>query len=253
MSSILRIILTSWVARLICCFLLVRVSITCCSFMSLVPFPRQSMPRQGFPSLAWRAFTSVRVWIGARPEFSARAKGTLSRASANARNGYCSSVEILSACVPTARAQEISAAPPPYTIRLSFTRLRITHSASCRLRLASSTIILLPPRMKMVTALEFGHSSMTSMRSLVVPNESSRTTPAEPSLSALSSLKRGTMRPPVAMAISSISGPPTQRTAGSCLWSSRWLASSSKPHWQMTRLAPAAFTWSTISSNCCCS
>uniref|UniRef100_A0A6B0UXP3 Putative secreted protein n=1 Tax=Ixodes ricinus TaxID=34613 RepID=A0A6B0UXP3_IXORI len=100
MSSILRIILTSWVARLICCFLLVRVSITCCSFMSLVPFPRQSMPRQGFPSLPWRAFTSVRVWIGARPEFSARAKGTLSRASANARNGYCSSVEICKSHAP---------------------------------------------------------------------------------------------------------------------------------------------------------
>lgn len=34
MSSILRIILTSWVARLICCFLPINVSITCCSFIS---------------------------------------------------------------------------------------------------------------------------------------------------------------------------------------------------------------------------
>lgn len=35
MSSILRIILTSWVARLICCFLPINVSITCCSFISV--------------------------------------------------------------------------------------------------------------------------------------------------------------------------------------------------------------------------
>ena len=34
MSSILRIILTTWVASIICCFLERRVSITCCSFMS---------------------------------------------------------------------------------------------------------------------------------------------------------------------------------------------------------------------------
>ena len=34
MSSILRIIRTSWVANKICCFLAVRVSITCWTFMS---------------------------------------------------------------------------------------------------------------------------------------------------------------------------------------------------------------------------
>ena len=41
--------------------------------------------------------------------------------------------------------------------------------------------------------------------------------------------KRGTMRAPVASASSSSSTPPTQRTAGRLLCSSRWLASSSKP------------------------
>ena len=54
----------------------------------------------------------------------------------------------------------------------------------------------------MVTAREFWHSSMTSMRSLVVPNVNSRTMPACPSLSVVSSEKRGTIRPPVAIAIS---------------------------------------------------
>ena len=70
----------------------------------------------------------------------------------------------------------------------------------------------------------------------------SRTRPAWPSLSAESSEKRGTILPPVAMAMSSISGPPTHRTAGRPFWSSRWLASSSNPHWQITRFAPVALT-----------
>lgn len=70
---------------------------------------------------------------------------------------------------------------------------------------------------------------MTIMRSLVVPKEISRTIPAVPSLSADNSANRGTILPLVAIAINytimisrpklgkntSISGPPTQRTAGS--------------------------------------
>ena len=62
--------------------------------------------------------------------------------------------------------------------------------------------ILLPPLMKMVTALVLWHSSMTSIRSFMVPKDSSRTRPALPSFSGVSSSNRGTMRPPVAMAIS---------------------------------------------------
>ena len=61
--------------------------------------------------------------------------------------------------------------------------------------------ILFPPRINMVTALVFLHSSITNMRSFVVPNDSSLTTPAEPNFSAVNSLKRGTIRPPVAIAI----------------------------------------------------
>lgn len=46
----------------------------------------------------------------------------------------------LTAASSTAREQAISAAPPPYTTRLSRTKLRTTHSASCNERLASSMI-----------------------------------------------------------------------------------------------------------------
>lgn len=108
---------------------------------------------------------------------------------------------------------------------------------------------MLLPRTNTVTARVLAHSSMTSIFSRVVPNVISRTTPAEPSFSALRSSKRGTMRPLVAMAMSSISGPPTHRTAGSLFCSSRWLASSSKPHWQMARLAPVSLICWIISMN----
>eukprot|EP01085_Mycamoeba_gemmipara_P001552 Mycagemm_TRINITY_DN9569_c0_g1::TRINITY_DN9569_c0_g1_i1::g.1552::m.1552 type:complete len:101 gc:universal TRINITY_DN9569_c0_g1_i1:549-851(+) len=92
---------------------------------------------------------------------------------------------------------------------------RVTHRASCTQRLASSVIILEPPRMRMVRARVLGHCSITIMRSLLVPKPTSRTWPALPSFSAVNSLKRGTMRAPVASARSSSSTPPTQRTAGS--------------------------------------
>ena len=61
--------------------------------------------------------------------------------------------------------------------------------------------ILLEPRTKMVTARVFGHSSMTSILSLVVPKVSSRTMPAEPSFLVVRSSNRGTIRPSVANAI----------------------------------------------------
>ena len=50
MSSILRIILTSWVASWIWDFLLWRVSMTLCSFMSQVPISMQFTPRAGLLS-----------------------------------------------------------------------------------------------------------------------------------------------------------------------------------------------------------
>lgn len=117
-----------------------------------------------------------------------------------------------------------------------------------------------------MTAFELAQSSMTSILSRVVPNEISLTTPAFPSLAAVRSSNRGTMRPLVAIAMSyrdrgrttsadayrfetgpreartSISGPPTHRTAGKSFCIKRWFASSSKPHWQMTRLAPVSLT-----------
>jgi hypothetical protein len=115
------------------------------------------MPNFEFPSLICRLLTSARVSIGDNPLFSAKARGTASRAAENARMAYCSIEGIWgtgkrqgqiqltqshtsSAALETAIAQLMSAAPPPYTTRLSTTRLRTTQIASWRARLASSTI-----------------------------------------------------------------------------------------------------------------
>ena len=65
----------------------------------------------------------------------------------------------------------------------------------------SALTILFPPLINIVTARVFLHSSMTNMRSLVVPNDNSLTMPAWPNFSDVSSENRGTIRPPVAIAI----------------------------------------------------
>lgn len=128
----------------------------------------QSIPSQGLLSLFCLDFTSISVSMGDCALLSAKAKGIESRASAKDLKAYCSRVEILKtklgcylshskhfdsrnktelmqintllASSLTAKAQEISAAPPPYTILLSLTKFRTTQRASCRLRLASSMI-----------------------------------------------------------------------------------------------------------------
>ena len=130
--------------------------------------------------------------------------------------------------------------------------------------------ILLLPLTKTVTVRALAHSSMTSILSLVVPKETSRTMPAWPNFSGVRSSNRGTIRPFVAIAISykqeksivriadmfkvlwrhtSISGPPTHRTAGNSFCINKWFASSSNPHWQITKFAPVSFTLLIISSN----
>ena len=108
--------------------------------LPLLPVCIQSTPSREFPSFSCRLLTVASVSIGLRPEFSASAIGTLSKASANARIAYCSRPGDLRAASSTASEQAISAAPPPYTILLSRTKLRTTHRASCRERFASSMI-----------------------------------------------------------------------------------------------------------------
>mmetsp|Transcript_30546 Transcript_30546/g.63788 ORF Transcript_30546/g.63788 Transcript_30546/m.63788 type:complete len:230 (-) Transcript_30546:717-1406(-) len=220
-SSILRIILTTCAASCNCCCLPINVSKTPISCISMEWYPSSlasrstPSPMYGLFSFTCRDLAAATSSMGEYPEFSANAKGISSKALAKARMAYWSTPVTVSAYLFTAKAHAISADPPPYTTRLSRMRLRTTHMASCNDRLASSTIMLFPPRTKTVTAVVFVGCSKTIMRSpLVVPKDNSCTRPACPNLSADKSSKRATMRPPVAMAMCSISTPPTHRTAG---------------------------------------
>lgn len=56
----------------------------------LLPLCIQSTPNRGFFSLTCLDLIEANVSIGLKPEFSAKAIGTESRASANARMAYCS-------------------------------------------------------------------------------------------------------------------------------------------------------------------
>jgi len=58
--------------------------------LPLLPVCIQSTPNLVFFSLACRDLMLARVSIGLRPEFSAKAMGTASSASAKARIAYCS-------------------------------------------------------------------------------------------------------------------------------------------------------------------
>lgn len=60
--------------------------------LPLVLLCRQSIPRKGLDSLTCLALTSVMVWMGFSPLFSARAIGITSSASANDLMAYCSNV-----------------------------------------------------------------------------------------------------------------------------------------------------------------
>ena len=70
---------------------------------------------------------------------------------------------------------------------------------------------------------------MTSILSLVVPNEISFTRPAKPSFSAVSSENRGTMRPPVAMAISCRKGKTSMVSAALSTPDHRWAGRDPRP------------------------
>ncbi len=121
------------------------------------------------------------------------------------------------------------------------------HKASWMDLSASETIICEPPLTKIVTDFDLEHCSITSIRSSVVPKCTSFISPHEPSFSGVISWNLGIIRAPVAIATNSMSTPPTQRTAGKLFYKRRWLASSSKPHWQSAIVAPLSFTFLTIS------
>lgn len=174
--------------------------------------------------------------------------GISSRASAKALTAYYSTPLILSASLATSIAQASSVAPPPPTTLLFLTMFLTTQRASWRHLLASSQIVLLPPLIRIVIAFDLEQSEINITLSLVVPKEISLIDPAFPNFSGVISSNLGMILPPVAIAISSISTPPTHLTAGSSFYINKWFASSSNPHWQSTTLAPESLTYLTMST-----
>jgi hypothetical protein len=81
--------------------------------------------------LTWRAFTSERLSMGGRPEFSASAMGMASMASAKARKAYCSTPSTWSAAASTASPHAISAAATQrgQSNQVSFGKSRLTRAA----------------------------------------------------------------------------------------------------------------------------
>jgi hypothetical protein len=82
--------------------------------MAAQPSPVQPSPNQGSSSSSSGGIerhhpatqpTSVRLSMGGRPLFSARDRGTMSRASAKARIAYCSTPGTWSAAFSTAKLQ----------------------------------------------------------------------------------------------------------------------------------------------------
>ena len=200
------------------------------------PFPLQSIPSWELPVVIWSLFTSASVSMGDRPLFSASASGMASSAAEKARMAYCS----IDGICREFRRRSLERKVRPHLIR-SFgysngaanvrrtpsvhdpvVHHEVSHDADGIMQRPFSFVddlrylstwepretrrqtrtILLLPLTKIVTAREFAHSSITSILSLVVPNEISRTIPALPNFSGVSSSNLGTMRPCVAIAMS---------------------------------------------------
>ena len=80
---------------------------------NLLPVCRQSTPSFGFLVVLCSDLRFVRVSTGDKPEFSAKAIGTLSRALANDLIPHWSREAISSDASLTAKAHATSGAPPP--------------------------------------------------------------------------------------------------------------------------------------------
>ena len=74
---------------------------------------KQSIPILGLFSFTYLVLASATHLIESNPEFSAKAIGIYSKASAKALTAYCSTVEILLLSSWRCKAQAISQDPPP--------------------------------------------------------------------------------------------------------------------------------------------
>mmetsp|Transcript_9878 Transcript_9878/g.17200 ORF Transcript_9878/g.17200 Transcript_9878/m.17200 type:complete len:238 (+) Transcript_9878:788-1501(+) len=178
MSSTRRIISAASVAEMRTCSLTLNDSVMPSSTMS----PRHPRCMSSPAVVLWFA-CAARSWVtsseASKPPLSAMMVGSCRRARAYASMASAFFPAVSWASWSTAWAHSISLAPPPYTIRVSFTAVSSTHRASCRLRSASSRTCWLAPRSTIVHAspaatpekrMSLSSPMMTSSMSLQCPS-----------------------------------------------------------------------------------
>ena len=151
------------------------------AIMSEMMFFRTLMPWYFLP-LACRLRSSVTIWIGLSPAFSASVYGMISSASANARTHHWSRPASVLAHALSLRLSCISGAPPPAISARFCIRHRMTHNASCRDRSASSSTNLLLPRSNTLAVCP-GLATPVIFTTLPLPTLAVSTRAAEPSFS----------------------------------------------------------------------
>ena len=150
----------------------------------MVPL-RTLMPKLALPVVACLFRSSVTISMGFKPAFSASVYGITSSASANALTHTASMPGSVRAHFPSCCDASTSGAPPPQMRNRFCTRHRMTHSASCSERSASSMTSLLDPRHRMETVLPM-FSMPVIFTILSVPHCTEATSAALPSLSGVS-------------------------------------------------------------------
>ena len=119
MLSIFKVILTICVTREICCFLPIKVSMTCWCFILLVPLCRQPIPEGGVHLLHVSGSDLSHGLDGLHASVLHELHGDAHQSLGKGVHGYCSRAGHWSASWLTTRAQAISVAPLQYTMRLS--------------------------------------------------------------------------------------------------------------------------------------
>ncbi len=156
-SSIRRIITAASEALEIACVFTRSGSMTPALSISTGLPSNTSSPKFFFPpSCAARIATSISM--ASSPAFSARVRGMISRAAANASIASWTRPPSCDAYFLNWSESSVSGAPPPATIFFPSTTTLITISASWIARSSSSTTCCVPPRTIMETALGFLHS-----------------------------------------------------------------------------------------------
>lgn len=186
MSSIRSIILTVSAANSMALVLTSNGWSTFSSLISPLTPPLRILTPALFSPNSCRCLKSVTTLMLLRPAFSAKVVGITSIASANAFQQIASVPVSSLARLDSEVEIAISGAPPPAMRARFLTRQRITHSASCKERSASSRMRTLAPRTRIETVLPASLCVIPVSFTVRLPDDwASSSSSADPSLSSV--------------------------------------------------------------------